>query len=86
MSSGSLKMAVALLVGIAYSGLLLANSLPNPPEKPPLQNDEMCGITTGGQARNSWIDSNISKYFLSGRVLVGLHDHLRHVGGWPSYR
>ena len=45
-------MAVGLLVGIAYSGLLLVGSLFNPSERSKLENDDMCGITTGGQARH----------------------------------
>ena len=44
----------ALVVGIAYSGLLLANALLNPPPKPKLENDDMCGITTGGQDECWW--------------------------------
>ena len=35
-------LAVAVMVGIAYSGLLLANSLLNPLPKPKLENDDMC--------------------------------------------
>ena len=46
-------LATAFAVGVAYTGLILANSLLNPPEKPKLENDAMCGITTGGQASSS---------------------------------
>ena len=69
-------LATAFAVGVAYTGLILANSLLNPPEKPKLENDAMCGITTGGQASClSFTKSNIS-ISCSGRVLVGLHDHI----------
>ena len=50
---GTNPLAVGLLVGIAYSGLLLVGSMLNLPKSPKLENDEMCGITTGGQVRHS---------------------------------
>ena len=52
-------LATALVVGIAYTGVIFANSLLA--EKPKLENDAMCGITTGGQASpsSSTIRSNI---------------------------
>ena len=40
-------LATALVVGIAYTGIIIANSLLA--ERPKLENDAMCGITTGGQ-------------------------------------
>ena len=53
--------AVYTAVGVASTGIILANSLLNPPEKPKLENDAMCGITTGGQASCvSFTRSNIS--------------------------
>ena len=39
----------ALVVGVAYSVLLVAGPLLNPPERPKLENDPLCGIPTGGQ-------------------------------------
>ena len=44
-------LATALVVGIAYTGVIFANSLLA--ERPKLENDAMCGITTGGQASSS---------------------------------
>ena len=40
---------VAFVVGTVYSVLLLLGPLINPPERPKLQNDPMCGIPTGEQ-------------------------------------
>ena len=40
---------VAVVVGVTYSALLLFAPLINPLPRPKLQNDPMCGITTGGQ-------------------------------------
>ena len=40
---------VAFVVGVAYSVLLLVAPLINPPERPKLENDPLCGIPTGGQ-------------------------------------
>ena len=39
----------AFVVGVAYSALLLLAPLVNPPEKPKLENDPLCGFPTGGQ-------------------------------------
>ena len=44
-------LATAMVVGIAYTGIIFANSLLA--ERPKLENDAMCGITTGGQASSS---------------------------------
>ena len=63
-------LAVALVVGICYSGLLLANSLLNPPEKPKLQNDDRCGITGGGQAECWWDCMIISGPSLAGQAIA----------------
>ena len=46
--------AVALVAGFVFTGLLLANSLLNPPPRPKLENYDMCGITTGGQDECWW--------------------------------
>ena len=59
---GLSTLATAFAVGVAYTGFLLANSLLA--ERPKLQNDAMCGITTGGQASCvSFTRSNISSSF-----------------------
>ena len=40
---------VAFVVGVAYSVLLLVAPLINPPDRPKLENDPLCGIPTEGQ-------------------------------------
>merc|ERR1712223_467022 len=57
-------------VGVAYTGLILANSLLNPPEKPKLENDAMCGITTGGQDECWWDCMIMSDSALSGQAIT----------------
>ena len=62
----------AFVVGVAYSALLLLAPLINPPEKPRLENDPLCGFPTGGQVL-SLLKINIKlSLFSSGGVLVGL--------------
>ena len=69
--AGTNPLAVAFVVGIAYSGLLLANSLLNPPPKPgKLENDDMCGITTGGQAECWWDCKIISARQVNGKAFT----------------
>ena len=68
--AGTNPLAVALVVGIAYSGLLLANSLLNPPPKPKLENDDMCGITTGGQDECWWDCMIISERAVQGQAIT----------------
>ena len=64
---GLSTLATAFAVGVAYTGIILANSLLNPPERPKLENDAMCGITTGGQASCS--SSLILRYESSALIL-----------------
>merc|ERR1712037_333946 len=68
--AGTNPFAVALVVGIAYSGLLLANTLLNPPPKPKLENDDMCGITTGGQDECWWDCMIISDRRVDGQAVT----------------
>ena len=62
---------VAVVVGVTFSAFLLLAPLLNPLPRPKLQNDPMCGITTGGQV--FFLDISISLTLSpSGGVLVGL--------------
>ena len=62
--------AVAIVLGFAFTGLLLANSLLNPPLKPKLENHDMCGITTGGQDECWWDCAIISAPEVSGQAVT----------------
>ena len=48
----------AFVVGVAYSALLLLAPLVNPPQRPKLENDPLCGFPTGGQVP-SLLENNI---------------------------
>merc|ERR1712223_1500314 len=61
-------LATALVVGIAYTGVIFANSLLA--ERPKLENDAMCGITTGGQDECWWDCMIISESVLAGQAIT----------------
>merc|ERR1712223_2202292 len=69
-ATGLGTLATVLVVGIAYTGILIANSLLA--ERPKLENDAMCGITTGGQDECWWDCMVVSDSTLSGQAVANL--------------
>ena len=56
---------VAVVVGVTFSALLLVAPLINPPPRPKLENDPMCGIPTGGQVFELLIPLEYHKFYLA---------------------
>ena len=88
--AGYSPLVIGLLSGFLYTVFMLVGYWVNPGvrslnETPRLENDEKCGITTGGQVRYFQKSQLINNMCISGGMLVGLYDHIRLAGGRPSY-
>ena len=88
--AGYSPLVIGFISGFLYTVFMLVGFWVNPGarslnETPRLENDEKCGITTGGQVGYFSERSNHLILGLSGGMLVGLYDHIRRTGGRPSY-
>ena len=62
---------VAVVVGVTFSALLLLAPLINPLPRPKLQNDPMCGLTTGGQVLKLLLGNQCIINFVFFRLSAG---------------